>query len=138
MALSIPLLPISTLATLAQKCQTEFDCDNALVALDARMDEVYWAIYSRDRTGLARLQDTERLDPIAAVSIPPNIDCGAGHGWLPSLREGVTFPIAAELLPDAESMLMLARDMAESNRAVSADQASINYLRMQVAVKAGC
>ena len=132
-----PLLPISTLAIRAQKCLSEFDRDRTLGALDARMEEIYWAVYTRDQTGLARLQDSERLDPIASVSIPPNIDCGAGHGWLPSLREGVDFPIAAELLPDANSMLMLARDMAESGQTVSAEQASINYLRMQVAVKAG-
>ena len=137
LALDIPLIPVSTLAVLAQASLQKFSCDSTLVALDARMDEIYWAVYRRDESGLAGLQGEEKLSALASISIPKNLECGAGHGWVEALRDGAGFPVDFEMLPDAKSMLALARDAADSGRVVRAEQASINYLRMQVAVKTG-
>lgn len=137
LALDIPLLPISTLAVMAQTSLNQFDCDSTMVALDARMDEIYWAIYTRDDGRLAQLQGDEKLSAVTSIAIPEHIQCGAGHGWVPALCESVEFPLDPELLPDAKSMLVLARAAADSGLGVSADQAGINYLRMQVAQKSG-
>ena len=135
MALDIPLLPLSTLAVMAQASLDGFDRETTLVALDARMNEVYWAIYQRDAGGLARLRGEERLGPLGSVVVDNDVECGAGHGWLDPLREAVEFPVDAALLPDAAVMLALARDAVVSGAAVKAEQAGINYLRNQVAVK---
>lgn len=137
LALGIPLLPISTLAVMAQASLSKFDCESTLVALDARMGEIYWAVYRRGRNGLAELQDEERLSPVASISLPGSAQCGAGHGWVKVLLQQAGFPVDPELLPDANSMLELAQAMVESDGGVSAEQAGINYLRVNVADRPG-
>ncbi len=136
-ALGIPLLPISTLAVLAQASHDKFDADKTLVALDARMAEIYWAIYARDETGCAQLVGQERLSSVADIEIGDDIDCGAGHGWFDELQNRANFPVDAELLPDARSLLKLATNAIDQNLGVDARRISINYLRNQVAEKAG-
>lgn len=135
-ALGIPLLPVSTLAVLAQVCLDQNAHANTLVALDARMQEIYWACYQRDSDGYARLVGNERLGSASDIVIDASIECGAGHGWLDELRESVGFPVDVDLLPDARSLLKLAKTGIKRDLAVDAGQVSINYLRNQVAVKA--
>lgn len=136
LALDIPLLPVSTLAVLAQTCMDHFECDNALVALDARMQEIYWASYHRDVAGHARLTGSERLSNVNEIEIAANIECGGGHGWFDELRARVSFPVDNSLLPNARALLKLATAAIEQNLGVDASKVSINYLRNQVAEKA--
>jgi tRNA threonylcarbamoyladenosine biosynthesis protein TsaB len=136
LALDIPLLPVSTLAVLAQVCLDHFERDNALVALDARMQEIYWASYHRDANGRARLDGDERLGSVNQVEIAADIECGAGHGWLEELRTRASFPVDDSLLPNARALLKLATAAIEQNQGVDASHVSINYLRNQVAEKA--
>ena len=136
LALDIPLLPVSTLAVLAQTCMDHFECDNALVALDARMQEIYWASYHRDSAGRARLTGSERLGSVNEIEIAANIECGGGHGWFDELRARVSFPVDDSLLPNARALLKLATAAIEQNLGVDASKVSINYLRNQVAEKA--
>ena len=136
LGLGIPLLPISTLATLAQTGLDRYDCNRPLVALDARMQEIYCAEYERDESGLARLVGEERLCAVDAFPMQGVADYGIGHGWLESLRESAAVPVDAELLPDARSMLKLAQRSAELGQGISANQIHINYLRNKVAEKA--
>ncbi|MCW8941987.1 MAG: tRNA (adenosine(37)-N6)-threonylcarbamoyltransferase complex dimerization subunit type 1 TsaB, partial [Gammaproteobacteria bacterium] len=42
----IPVIPVSTLKTIAQRAYELTGSKNVLAAIDARMDEVYWAKYS--------------------------------------------------------------------------------------------
>ena len=137
LALGIPLLQVSTLAVLAQACLDQNDYSNTLVALDARMQEIYWASYYRDSDGYARLAGSEQLSAASDIDIDASIECGAGHGWLDELRESVEFPVDFDLLPDARSLLKLAKTDIDRGLAVDARQVSINYLRNQVAKKAG-
>ncbi len=136
LALGIPLLPVSTLAALAQTAFDRFTGDNVLVALDARMQEIYWACYTRNPTGLARLVGGERLSSAADIVIDSGIDLGAGHGWIESLRESAEFPVEFSLLPGAGSLARLAAAAAAAGGAIEASRISINYLRNQVADKA--
>ena len=136
LALGIPLLPVSTLAVLAQVCLDQNEYNDTLVALDARMQEIYWAHYRRDGGSCARLVGTEQLSAVGDVDIDVNIECGAGHGWLDELRGRVDFPVDINLLPTARSLLKLAIIAMEQGLAVDARQVGINYLRNQVAEKA--
>jgi len=136
LALGVPLLPVSTLAVLAQACLDQSDYSNILVALDARMQEIYWANYYRGSDGCARLAGNEQLSAASDIDIDASIECGAGHGWLEELCERVDFPLDINLLPDARSLLKLAKTGIERGLAVDARQVSINYLRNQVAEKA--
>jgi tRNA threonylcarbamoyladenosine biosynthesis protein TsaB len=136
LALGIPLLPVSTLAVLAQVCLDQNDFSNTLVALDARMQEIYWASYYRDSDGCARLAGTEQLSAVGDIDIDVSTECGAGHGWLDELRERVGFPVDVDLLPTAGALLKLAKISIDQGLAVDARQVGINYLRNQVAKKA--
>jgi len=139
LALDIPLLPVSTLAVLAQTSLDKFSTNKILVALDARMAEIYWAVYCRDYQGLATLAGVEALTAVDDVDINDDIECAVGHGWavsgMPDLA-GKSCSVDIELLPDARSLLKLAREVAKQDRGVAADRISINYLRNQVAEKA--
>ena len=136
LALGIKLLPVSTLAVLAQVCLDQNEHDSTLVALDARMQEIYWANYRRDNDGCAQLIGSEQLSAANDVNIDSSIECGAGHGWLAELRESADIPVDVDLLPNARSLLKLARSGIDQGLAVDPGQVSINYLRNQVAEKA--
>ncbi len=135
LALDIPLIPVSTLAVLAQVCLDHFECDSALVALDARMEEIYWASYRRDAIGGVRLDGSERLSSEREIEIAEDIECGGGHGWFDELRTRAGFPVDECLLPNASALLKLAAASAEQNLGVDAAHISINYLRNQVVGK---
>lgn len=137
-ALNIPLIPISTLATLAQVSLDRQAADSTLVALDARMGEVYWACYRRDAGGIAQLNGLERLDKVADVTINPDVSHGAGHGWTAGKdiwQYGHSISVDDELFPDAESLIKLAKKAIENQQSVPADKITINYLRNRVAEK---
>ena len=140
--LDIPVIQISTLATLAQACLEKHGENSTLVALDARMGEVYWAKYKKGKQGLAVVDGNERLNKLEEVVLesPPN--CGAGHGWVVAGDIWIArFPDCAnikvdfDLLPDATALVKLAQQAVIDKRFVNAEDTSINYLRNRVAEK---
>jgi tRNA threonylcarbamoyl adenosine modification protein YeaZ len=65
------VVPISDLAAVAQRAlDLEPAVDRVLVCNDARMKEVYWACFERDREGLAALVGAERVGPPETVELP--------------------------------------------------------------------
>ncbi len=141
-ALDIPIAPISTLAVLAQASLDKHELPDALVALDARMGEAYWAVYERDDSGLAVLKGCENLNKLDDVFVADIPACGTGHGWI--VGEDIwrqTFlgeqkiMLDSALFPDSTALLKLARQAIDSGDVVSADHVSINYLRNKVAEK---
>lgn len=140
-ALKVPLVPVSTLATLAQVSLDRQAGDTTMVALDARMGEVYWALYHRSEEGLAVLSGEEHLNTIEAVNpvIVPSI--GAGHGWSvgqeswQSWTDAKNIDVDATLLPDSQSLLKLAENAIKQGQICTTENISINYLRNQVAEK---
>ncbi len=77
-AAGIGLLPVSSLAALAQRVWRERQADHVLACVDARMGDVYWAGFGM-RDGLAVVIDEERIglpDTVTAPSAP------AGAGWI--------------------------------------------------------
>jgi tRNA threonylcarbamoyladenosine biosynthesis protein TsaB len=134
--LGIPLLPVSTLAVLAQTCFDRYAYQSTMAALDARMQEIYWARYTRDEAGCAQLDGEERLGSVAQLQAEAAAESGVGHGWLEELRAQVTQPIDAQMLPDARSLLRLAQRGVKQNLACGAGDIKINYLRNRVAEKA--
>ena len=107
----LPVLPISTLATLAQAT----DAVQVLAAIDARMDEVYWGSYRRDKSGLMYLQGEEC---VAAPDATPTVSgegwLGAGSGWnmygdsLGARHAGQVAKVAVGALPRAAAVSRLA------------------------------
>ena len=139
-ALQRPVLPISNLAVLAQRAHREQGVEQVAVAIDARMDEVYWGCY-RLEAGEMRLAGGEAVLPPEQASLPRDAQgdwFGAGTGWGYVERLAVRpAGMDATLLPHAEDLLRLAEFAWARGEAVDAEQAQPVYLRDQVATPKG-
>lgn len=142
----IPVIPISSLKAIALRAYEESDISQVLVAIDARMDEVYWAVY--------RLENLNwLLDGDEQVISPDKIDLteilvqdeknwvGAGTGWgsyadrlLPASHFQLD-SVLPECLPSAEVIVKLAVEEFKAGNTVTAAEAIPVYLRNDVAKK---
>jgi tRNA threonylcarbamoyladenosine biosynthesis protein TsaB len=132
------LVPVSTLAILAQQCCDEYSVENILCALDARMGETYCARYQKNAQGLVELQEHEQLMKLDALVLPANY-CGAGNGFAAAQEAGMVFPQTADIYPDtyptALALCKLASTAVQQKRSVDISHTTINYIRNQVAEK---
>ncbi len=138
----LPVVPVSTLAVLAQEAITEHHRSNVLVALDARMNEVYWGIYQRDDQGLAECVGEECVTSPHQITVPTRGGWfGVGSGWRAhayDLAERVGDSLAAvdgDALPKARYIIPLALNAYFRHQVVSAERALPVYLRDRVARK---
>lgn len=141
-ARDLPVVPISTLAAIAQTARTETGADRVLTAIDARMNEVYWAAYRSSENGCMQLVGEECV--IAPEQVPKPGDhgwTGAGSGWstygevlAASLGDVLSGQFCA-CFPTAESIARLAVAEYQAGRHVRASQAVPVYLRDNVAKK---
>jgi tRNA threonylcarbamoyladenosine biosynthesis protein TsaB len=140
-ALNLPVVPVSTLEAMAQGVMDEAGAANVLVALDARMGELYFGVFNRDLQGLANPLSAERLiAPEHAVSdLPDGHWHAVGDGWKrvdEDLRAKlILVAIDVDRLPHASHVARLAQAMFSRGEAVSAENALPVYLRDQVAEK---
>lgn len=139
----LPVIGISTLATMAQGAFRKSGATRVLAAIDARMGEVYWAEYQRDADGIWQGEETEAvLKPEAVMARLKQLDgrwATVGTGWQawPEMATacGLTLQEGGVLLPAAEDMLPLAHQGIAQRRTVSAENAEPVYLRNEVAWK---
>jgi len=137
----LPVVPVSTLAALAQRAYREFGETRLLCAFDARMNEVYWGQY-RVAHGLVSLDGEEVVCSPERVSLPSDSGwCGVGTGW-GSYQDRLTDPGGSGVKKVLSGLYCSAVDVArlgvngfEQGLAVAADQASPIYLRDNVAAK---
>lgn len=134
MALDLPLLPVSSLAAVAQGVWRVHAAEHCLVCIDARMGEVFWARYSI-RASLATLEDDERLSAPAAVESDfPAAWMAAGGGFTAYADDLATVMAGAmRVLPDAapsaRDLLPLALDDLAEGRIATLESALPVYLR---------
>ncbi|HEY8521801.1 MAG TPA: tRNA (adenosine(37)-N6)-threonylcarbamoyltransferase complex dimerization subunit type 1 TsaB [Gammaproteobacteria bacterium] len=134
LAARLPLLPVSSLAALAQRAWREGGVEAALTCVDAHMGEVYWAAYAIE-DGVAAPRGEERLGPPEAVEPPAGgawAAVGDGFAAHAAALAAVTArasrvwqdlrPAARDLLPRAE------RDLA-AGRHTPPEEALPVYLR---------
>lgn len=137
----LPVAPVSTLAALAQG--SEFD--QVLVAIDARMDEIYWGQFERpsgQHTVVASDEESlTRPDQLVLSTLSQTQSWhGVGTGWQ-AYREQLTARLPQvkllddPLYPTAKSVAELAVPVVEAGNTVSAEQAVPVYLRDKVAEK---
>lgn len=140
-ARELPVVPVSTLAAVAQDVAAISDTPYIAVAIDARMGEIYCASY-QVIDGIVHLLDHERVCPPEEFH-PFNDEqwFAVGTGWAEykqqlteNFSEQVT-DIRAEHYPQARNIITLAQIEAMANRTVHADQALPVYLRNNVAKK---
>jgi tRNA threonylcarbamoyladenosine biosynthesis protein TsaB len=135
LALERPLLPVSTLATLAMGALRRDGAERVIAALDARMGEVYVGAFRREAALPAPL-DTERVAPSESVTVPDAgaewVGVGTGFGAYPQMLEGVCRLRDGERLPDAQDILPLAGELLARGGAVGPEAALPVYLRDRV------
>ncbi|MFC0572303.1 tRNA (adenosine(37)-N6)-threonylcarbamoyltransferase complex dimerization subunit type 1 TsaB [Paraburkholderia solisilvae] len=138
--LGCPVVPIGTLAACAESARRRDPAaTRVLAALDARMDEVYWADYAWDdalqdwRTVRAAALDApERLvAPDAPYTLAGN--AAAVFGARLAVAAGAR-SIDHEALPHALPLAFAALRAWRAGRALPADQAAPEYVRDKVAL----
>jgi len=142
-AWDLPVVPVSTLAAIAQTAHTETGAGSVLSAIDARMNEVYWAAYRLSGNGCMHLVGEESVTAPEQVSKPDGDGwTGAGSGWSTygeilkaSLGPAVLSGQLNECFPSAKSIARLAVAEYEAGRHVPASKAVPVYLRDNVAKK---
>ena len=129
-ARGLPLLGVCTLQAMAQASGGE----RVVVALDARMGEVYSGVFVHGES-----QGELGVYPPAAVPLPRGtgwLACGNGLSAYPDLRERLADVVGAwlpELMPSAEAVVRLAAPRLERGERIDPADAVPLYVRDKVA-----
>jgi len=135
----LPVIAISTLAAMAQQSHQQYQSDHILVALDARIHEVYWGEYIAI-DGRVELSGNEQVVlPEKIKQLTEGQWVGVGSGWeaytdmLTQRTSGHVEAIHADLTPSAEFIAQLASYEYEKGNLLPVEQAQPIYLRDKVA-----
>jgi len=142
----IPVIPVSTLKAIAQRAYEETNNSHILVAIDARMDEVYWAAWHLKNKqwildGEEQVISPDRLSLSEILSRSDDTWAGAGSGWasykdrLLATVNGQLTTILPDCFPSAEAIVRLAVEELKTGNTMSAAEAIPVYLRNDVAKK---
>lgn len=139
---NLPMIGVSSLMTLAEGAFRTAGHEHVLVAIDARMSEIYCAQYQRISEGLWLGEETE------AVLLPDDFKNKftglsghwgyAGTGWeaYPSLFNDSTSLADSHItLPDAQDMLPIAAQLWQQGKVVAVENVEPTYLRNEVTWK---
>lgn len=136
-AADIPVVPVSTLAALAQGAAASRA--RVLAVMDARMQEVYWGMFETGPDGLVQLSGVEQVCAPDDVPVPPGRDWyGVGDGWQahgdvlrarigpaltaadpqcwPRAREIAVLGMQGERVPPEQALPVYLRDRVTGNR----------------------
>lgn len=137
-ALELPVIPISSLAALAQAAYMDLGWKKILAGMDARIQEIYWAAYEVDEEGLVQLQGQEIICAPQQIPFPNDKEWyGAGNAWEVYAEQMSYQPLKIDstCLPTAQAVLKLAKVKYAQKEWVSAKDALPVYLRDSVAKK---
>jgi len=134
-----PVIPVSSLAATAQSAFNE-GINYALVALDARMNEVFTGTFEANSNGIMVPVNDEKVCGPEDVQVPANSETygiGIGFDRYEALQDlsGQLAGIRSDIWPKASSVLTLAQHWLLTNEALPAEQAQPVYLRDNVAKK---
>lgn len=136
-ALQCPIIPVSSLSAIAHSTYAQLGWKHMLVAIDARIQEVYWAAYEIDDNGLPKLVGLEHVSPPQSIALPNPSWSGVGNAWDVYKNEINVMPenVDASITPNAASLLPIALFMHQQQQWVSPSEALPVYLRNSVAKK---
>lgn len=131
----LPVVPVSSLATLAQSVRDE--ADYIAAAIDARMSEIYFGLY---KTGeVVELVDEESVISPASLVIKAIPRCyGVGTGWLSytdtlkTIFKDKLAGYAGDRYPHAKDLAVLAAHEFQKGNIVKPENAAPIYLRDKV------
>ncbi|MBU3023336.1 tRNA (adenosine(37)-N6)-threonylcarbamoyltransferase complex dimerization subunit type 1 TsaB [Aestuariibacter sp. A3R04] len=127
---------VSTLAAMAQQALDDTQTSCVACAIDARMGEVYFAVY-QNVDGVATLVDQEIVcPPEQAAGLLPAAYVAVGTGWKAYEALSSQLDSAPQVLyPRAEFMLPLGRVLFETGRVSLPEEVEPVYLRDKVTWK---
>lgn len=137
----IPVVAVSTLATLAQGGLRRHGQLKQLPIIDARMGEVYWSLYHAQDDLVVAAAEDGLYAPADVPELEGDGWYALGSGWqvygeaLTQRYSSQVNSIEAEALPAAQDVARLAAKIFIDGGAVSAEQALPLYLRNNVAKK---
>ncbi len=133
----IPVIPVSTLATLAQQFSKEYD--HIAAAIDARMKEIYWGLYKVNKYNLVETIKKEKVCLPKNISSPTNGQwLGAGTGWkthseeIESKFKSKIISIKVDVYPHAKEVIQLAKPSYINGKFIPANRAVPIYLRDKI------
>ena len=134
-AVDLPVVPVSTLAALAQQGWRIHQAKQVLSAIDARMDEVYWGAFAESDGLMVPVADEVVMTP-ANVTATVGSWFGMGTGWV--FREQIAVEVTdcqVNAWPHARDIATLAFAELKRGGGLPAEQAMPVYLRDKVAQK---
>lgn len=140
LAVDIPVVPISSLQCLAQAAYREYQAQHILAAIDARMNEIYWASYQLDNEGMMAEFDAEQLsNPTQFPRTTLSHFIGVGSGWdryheilSPQFKKNQLQQCYPGRYPRAYDVVQLAEQAYKKGQVVAAEKALPVYLRERV------
>jgi tRNA threonylcarbamoyladenosine biosynthesis protein TsaB len=133
----LPIVGISTLKALAHK----IDHNKMVVALDARMHEIYYAAYTKTSDDWQTIIEPVVCPPSQAPLLAGDNWIGCGSGFdvykkeLSSHLNGQIFHIHTGLFPHAQEVAQLAIKTFQEGSGDSPDNVAPIYVRNKVALK---
>jgi len=133
LACNLPTLGFSTLELLGYRASEKFNTQKVATAIDARMGEVYWAVYLEGIINNERICKPEQVDKLSAEFV------GVGSGWKfykDSLikASGIKY-LEPEFYPDSSDLVDLSILSIDLGKKVTNELPQPSYLRNNVVQK---
>jgi len=133
LACNIPTLGFSTLELICYRASKEFKTQKVATAIDARMGEVYWAVYLEGIVKSERICKPEQVDKLSAEFV------GVGSGWKiykdSLIKASEIKCIEPEFYPDSSDLVDLSILSIDLGKKVTYELPQPTYLRNNVAQK---
>ena len=133
LACNIPTLGFSTLELLGYRASKKFNTQKVATAIDARMGEVYWAVYVEGIVKSERICKPEQVDKLSAEFV------GVGSGWKiykdSLIKASEIKCVEPEFYPDSSDLVDLSILSIDLGKKVTHELPQPTYLRNNVAQK---
>ena len=133
LACNLPTLGFSTLELLGYRASKKFNTQKIAAAIDARMGEVYWAVYIEGIVKSERICKPEQVDKLSAEFL------GVGSGWKiykdSLIKASEIKCIEPEFYPDSSDLVDLSILSIDLGKKVTHELPQPTYLRNNVAQK---
>ena len=133
LACNLPTLGFSTLELLGYRASKKFNTQKIAAAIDARMGEVYWAVYLEGIVKGERICKPEQVDKLSAEFL------GVGSGWKiykdSLIKASEIKCVEPEFYPDSSDLVDLSILSIDLGKKVTHELPQPTYLRNNVAQK---
>ena len=133
--LGIDIIPVSSLAAVAQEAIVGHGAERIAVAQDARMNEVYLGLFEKDENGAPTAISPERIVAQDELTLPGRGFVAAGDAWrrFPALAEDNEAVERILPIPHPKARYLLALSALPGNHPVAPWSLEPTYLRSKVA-----